>query len=291
MRIVVTGGTGFLGRPLCAALTEHDVLVLSPSAAKSALPKHCQGMDVDLNQVADYREALKRFKPELAVHLAWSGLPDYSLAACQRNFQAGLGFFMALAEIGCRRVVAAGTCWEYGPLSGCLGEDRTPETVGQFAAFKTGLRLAGESIFAAAAIDLLWARVFFAYGAAQRTTSLIPTVYQALAADRNPAIQSPAAVNDFIHVDDVASGLVALAISSAPTGIYNLGSGEPTQVCDVVNLVAAAMGRDPPLIAPDQPGQGAWADLTKIKVSVPWRPHIGLREGIERTVAEWRSAS
>lgn len=283
MRLFITGGTGFVGRWLCRALDGHSLLVLTRQPAEARLPSPCQIVAGDLDGIPAWEDTLRRFRPQVCVHLAWEGLPDYSLAACMRNFQAGLKLFQALHNVRCSRVVVAGTCWEYGSLTGCVNEDQIPDTLGLFAAFKTAQRLAFESLLASTGAELLWARPFFIYGPGQRTTSLIPSVFRALEAGRVPQIQNPDAINDFVFVEDVARGLVTLATGSVSPGTYNLASGQPSRVRDVVNLIARLMNSHEIYPPETQAGSGFWADLTRTKRECGWQPRITLEEGIRRT--------
>jgi nucleoside-diphosphate-sugar epimerase len=160
-----------------------------------------------------------------------------------------------------------------------------------FAAFKASQRLVAASLLAGPATTLVWARPFFVYGPGQRPTSLIPSCHRALSEGRKPEIKSPDVLNDFIHVEDVASGLAALAVCEAPAGSYNLGSGTPTRVRDVVNLLARTMGL-PEVFGPaTAPGVGFWADLTRIEKHTDWRPRFSLEAGIRQTLDVWRAAS
>ncbi len=288
MRLFVTGGTGFIGTPLRRALAGHELLVVDPRRRPRSLRATISA--AISSKSSAWKSAVRDFEPAACLHLAWAGLPDYSLPTSLKNFQAGLGLFQFLREIGCPRLVVTGTCFEYGDLSGCLAEDRHPQTQGLFAAFKAAQRLVATSLFAGSATTLIWARPFYVYGPGQRPASLIPSCYRSLQEGRKPEVKTPDLLNDFIHVEDVAAGLAVLATSPAAAGIYNLGSGQPTRIRDVVNLLARCLGR-PPVFEPSvAAGAGFWADMTRMVQQTGWRPQLSLEEGIRRTVDVWRAA-
>ena len=114
-----------------------------------------------------------------------------------------------------------------------------------FAAHKTALQLIGQSNCAATGSRLTWGRVFFVYGPGQRPSSLIPSCYRSLKHGVAPKINNPLAINDFIHVADVAAAIRELVEADGATGIYNIGAGQHFAVWEVVNLVAAEMGLSP----------------------------------------------
>ena len=73
MRIIVTGGSGFIGKHLLPLLDRHEVLCLShavPMASHGVIPRTIRG---DLNTPASYADELECFKPECCIHLAWEG--------------------------------------------------------------------------------------------------------------------------------------------------------------------------------------------------------------------------
>jgi len=287
MRIFITGGTGFIGKALCGALSGHELLLLRPPGEKTVPGIPCRLLDGDLNAIDPWSTAVGDFAPQACVHLAWEGLPDYSVTACQRNFSAAVGLLHFLRQIACPRVVVTGTCWEYGNLTGSVSEEQVPQTIGQFAAFKTALRLVCQKLLLPGA--LVWARPFFVYGPGQKPASLIPSLLTALSAGQTPDIRSPDAINDFIHVQDVGAALAKLATTRGPAGIYNLGSTQGTRVRDVVNIVARFVGR-PEIYPPtNEPGVGFWADTARMLSDYGWMPSVALEDGIRQTIAAWRA--
>lgn len=284
MRVVVTGGSGFLGARVLASLGGHDVLCLTRAPERLVAAPGRTNVLADLGRAGAWQEAVAAFQPEWCFHLAWEGLPDYSLDRCRANMDASLRLIDVVSRAGVKRVVVAGSCWEYGVASGAVAEERQPREPGVFASTKLALHTVLDSVARGAAFDCLWARVFFVYGAGQRPTSLIPSLRSAYLADRAPEIRQPAAVQDFVHVDDVAGALIVLASSTAPSGAYNVGSGSPTAVGEVANHVADYYHRPRPFASiPD--AQGFWADATRTFRATGWKASVSIEEGVRRTLA------
>jgi nucleoside-diphosphate-sugar epimerase len=280
MRIFITGGTGFIGKFLCGALADHELMVLSRGCTREPTP--CQILQGDLADLPAWRNRLAAFQPDVCVHLAWSNLPDYSLPNNLANFQAGLNLFQCLLEMKCKRIVVAGTCAEYGDLTGSVKEEEIPATQSQFAAFKSAQRVLGQSMFAQTNASFLWARPFYVYGPGQRASSLIPTTIDCLTKRTQPKIQTPNALQDFVHVEDVAYGLAKLAVSDAPAGTYNLGFGHPVLVRDLVNLIARMLDRSKIYPATGQIAPGFWANIERMRYYTGWTPTISLADGLSR---------
>jgi UDP-glucose 4-epimerase len=283
MRIFVTGGSGFIGKHLLLLLAGHEVLCLShatPVESNSAAPRTIRG---DLNTPQSYADELERFKPECCIHLAWEGLPDYSFQNCRKNLFASTNLFDILGRLGCGKIFAVGSCWEYGTRAGVMKEGDQGFDLNLFAAHKTALQLIGQSNCEATGSRLTWGRVFFVYGPGQRPSSLIPSCYHSLKHGAAPKITNPLAINDFIHVADVAAAICRLVEADDTTGIYNIGSGRTFAVWEVVNFVAAEMGLSP--VYHDMPPStgGVWADITRMSL-LGWQPELSLQAGIARTL-------
>lgn len=290
MRIFITGGTGFIGKPLLKNLSGHDVLLLSRNAP-SNIPANVKIISADIFEPSSYREALKAFNPEAVLHLAWSDIPDFSLPKCQKNFAAGIELIKFLTDLKCPRIVIPGSAFEYGNLTGLVNETMRPEKMGLFPSFKLAQYTVAQSLCAAAGTTLVWGRLLFVYGPEQRPGSLLPSCINALTGGNRPDIRSPDVINDFVYVDDVADALAKMATINGPSGIYNIGSGIGTKVREVVNLVARSMKLNEIYPASENTGTGFWADISKTKKDYGWQPRVNLQQGVETTVASFLNSS
>ena len=111
----------------------------------------------------------------------------------------------------------------------------------------------------------------------------------AMIADRPTHITGDGAqVRDFVYVEDVARANV-LAVAADINGVYNLGTGQPTQINTIYRLLAELTGyRRRPAYLPRPAGEvrATWLDSTKAGQELGWEAEVDLREGLRRTV-EW----
>jgi nucleoside-diphosphate-sugar epimerase len=290
MRVFMTGASGFIGRHVLPLLSQHEVLCLTRDPGRLPALPFARTLRGDLSRPEEWRQQLEEFKPHWCLHLAWEGLPDYSQAATRANVDASLRLFEMLLHARVRRVVVAGSCWEYGAATGMVSETRVPADCSIFAAAKNTLRGMLESAARASDLEHRWGRIFFVYGHGQRPDSLIPACRAAFAAGRVPDIRQPRVAQDFIHVDDVAEGLVALLERDIASGVYNLGTGRPTSVGEVANAVARYFGAAPPY-SDSSYDLGFWADSAKTTGATGWRPRTDLASGIDRTLRAFEEAA
>jgi nucleoside-diphosphate-sugar epimerase len=293
MRIFVTGGTGHVGRWLVRLLEQrgHEVMLLTRGAGGQAAPGMggIRQIHGDLRDGPGVSAHIMAHKPEALVHLAWEGLPDYSLAGCLRNLDYGARVFLAAAEAGCSCVLATGSCWEYASRHGCLSEDDPLGAAGAFPAVKNALRFIGEAIARQYGRRFYWLRLFFVYGPGQRSTSLIPHVIEALRNNQPPKIQTPHNRHDFIFVEDVARAIAEVLERQPPGTVYNVGSGQPTAVEEIVRLIHRMLQKayNPSRFMAAQPGaqQDFWADVSRLRQDTGWQPRYDVKSGLRASVS------
>ena len=231
-------------------------------------------------------EVMAEFEPEALAHLAWDGIPDFSREKCLNNRLDQESFFRSiLMSPMLRRVVVAGTCREYGDLTG-----RSPGTVevspvDEFGRVKDvlhqGLRTACEE----ARIDLTWFRLFYVYGPGQRRESLIPSLLHQLGSGQVPHLENPDSAHDFVYVGDVATAFRLAVESTGGPEVADLGSGHLCRVKKVLQVATTESGLVAQLAAErfNPPGNGLWANLSTARGMLDWRPRTGLVEGIRLT--------
>ncbi len=283
MKIFITGGSGFIGKHLIPILGQHELLCLTRSAKDLKSGNNVQYVSGDLFNPESYLSALEEFKPDCCIHLAWYGLPDYSLENNKINLISGISLVESLKKVGCKKIFAVGSCWEYGHAMNSLSESDSPIAPDVFATFKTSLHMISHSICLESSINLTWGRVFFVYGPGQRQNSLIPSCYNSLKNGVEPKINNPLAVNDFIYVSDVADAIRHLIELDDISGVYNIGSGQGKAVWEVVNSVASALKLPPVYENMPESNDGNWANITSISKS-GWEPKVSIERGILNTV-------
>ncbi len=281
MRILITGGTGFLGRALVSKAIDagHEVLVLSRHDHNVSAGGWVAagGMDkVPWNEI-------ENFRPESCIHCAWITTPGEYLESAENDRLCGLSleFAQGLIERGTKKFVGVGTCLEYEAAATALDEEAAP--VGsptRYAASKIRLRMGLGEIFR----NLAWMRIFYAYGPGAHPDRLIGTFMKKAASGGRLFLQRPDDIVDYIHVDDIARALL-LAATSGMAGTFNIGSGEPLSLRDLADKIEELSGRRGVFEFGEQGDSvSRYADISRLR-GFGWEPKYSLPEGL-RTVLQ-----
>ncbi|MDQ8050659.1 NAD(P)-dependent oxidoreductase [Luteibacter sp.] len=237
-RIAVTGAGGFIGRHVLDALSAaggSEVIAVTRSGWQGELPHGVRHMRMDLSMPSpDAWQMLDR--PDVLVHLAWGGLPNYS---SHHHFESELPvhyrFLKGLVEQGLPALLCAGTCFEYGMREGMLHESQQPQPHNCYAFAKDALRRQLGFLREQHAFALTWARLFYTYGPGQPAGSLYGQFQAAVVrGEREFPMSGGEQLRDYLPVQEVARLVGALALSKADAGIVNVCAGGPTSVRKLV---------------------------------------------------------
>lgn len=277
MKIAVSGATGFIGRHVLAELESRSVETIAlvrSASVKSIDHSSSRVVELDLHEASSNAFELMG-RPDVLIHLAWSGLPNYkSLHHFEQELPAQYRFLKSLVESGLQNIVVAGTCFEYGMQSGPLSEDVAPHPSNPYGFAKDALRCQLEYLKSAHPFHLTWARLFYLYGEGQAESSLLPQLRQA--AERGDPVFNMSGgeqLRDYLLVTEVARHLVSLALAKRDMGVVNVCSGTPISVRKLVEgwikengwSIALNLGHYP---YPDYEPLAFWGDSRKLSTLI-----------------------
>lgn len=302
---LVTGGTGFIGAALIDRLVAAGVPVVclvredGPRRARlDALPG-VRTVRPAAWSAAGLERALAGAAFDAVYHLAASGVspdarePEGLIAG---NVGLTCSLLAALAAAPPRRFIHVGSCSEYAPIDAParLREDHPLDPPSLYGAAKASAFLCGRLLAARLGVPLVALRLFGVYGPGEAPARLVPHLLAKFAAGETPELTGGEQVRDFTFIGDVADALALAAVApGVEVGeVYNVCSGAPARVRDLVEMVARLVGREGADLGlgrrPYRADEPMWivGDPGRFAAATGFAPRVPLAEGLRRMAAQ-----
>jgi dTDP-glucose 4,6-dehydratase len=249
--------------------------------------------------------ALRRISFDAVVHLAAAGVNpaerDEKTLMTMNSVLPGMMISIA-AKRGAKAVVTAGSCAEYqaAPVEEALTEQSALETRKLYGASKAAGAILALAQGAVHHIPVAVVRLFNVFGPGEAPYRLLPSLLQCLIAGRPIRLSAGSQVRDFVYIDDVCAGLVAVLQRSIrhelPSGAYNLATGKGNTVADFARATARLTGADEALLKfnalPLRPDDMPYVvgDASLLEKHCGWTPAFTMQDGIAAAIREYPSA-
>src|ERR1700724_1071735 len=309
MRILVTGGAGFIGSHLVERLLflGHNVGLLDdfndfydPRIKRqniAAVAKDVAIYHVDLRDNAAVRNLFHRQKFETIAHLAARAGVRPSIQNPQLYYDTNVAGTLHLLDAarltGVERFIFASSSSVYGALKKVpFSEDQhLTQTLSPYAATK----IAGEFLCSTFSrlyqMRVVVLRYFTVYGPRQRPDLAIHQFTRRIhAGDPIDQFGDGSTRRDYTYIDDIIQGTIAALKYDGPMfDVFNLGESETNQLKDLISAIEKALGKKAKINQlPEQPGDMplTCADISKARKLLGYKPNTRLSAGLPRFV-EW----
>lgn len=237
MKILVTGNSGFVGSYVVSELKsgkQHSIVGTSGNDDNFDDAVVVRNFDLSsFDPKINYYEYFD--KPDILIHLAWLGLPNYNDEIHISQLQWHVRFLENLLQNGLKKVVITGTCQEYGKQEGCLREDMEIFPATKYATGKNNLRLALEKLKKNYNFQYNWIRLFYMYGKGQAPSAILPLLEKCIEEKKEIFNMSPGdQQRDYLPVEKIAEYIVKIALQSNYSGVINCCSGIPITIKSLV---------------------------------------------------------
>lgn len=292
MKILITGGSGFIGKSVINFLKNNDEkYILALTRKKIFFDKDIKFIQGNIGNLAKIQTKIIRFNPEIVIHLAWEGIPDLNYTNSYKNLKNSIKFFdLIFRKTSCKKIIISGSCLEYGKQYGLCNETSQTKINTYFNWAKTSLYhylLIHSKI---KKIDIIWFRIFYAFGINQRKKSLIPYLIDSIKKNKIPIIDNFHNQNDFIYVEDIAEAFYKAIKLKNFNGIINLGSGSKTSVLQICKMVEEKLNgynklfKNIPKKQSSKNNSGLIADINLAKKILKWEPRHDLKKAISKII-------
>jgi dTDP-6-deoxy-L-talose 4-dehydrogenase (NAD+) len=279
MKVLVTGATGFIGSYVVKELLkrQHHVIATSRNLDKARSYgwfSQVQFIPCDLN--VGQENFFQIFQqPNLLIHLAWEGLPNYKdLFHLEENLFSNYRFLKNMIEHGLKSLVVTGTCFEYGMQSGALSEDMETKPDNPYGLAKDTLRKFLEQLQKKIDFELKWVRLFYMHGKGQNPNAILSQLDKALEnGETDFNMSGGEQLRDYLPVETVAEYIVKIAMQNKVTGIINCCSGNPISIRKLVENYLKEKQKNIHLNFgyypyPDYEPMAFWGDNKKLKMAL-----------------------
>lgn len=303
----VFGSTGFIGRWVARGLCQAGANLFLP--VRDKLTAHRIGQEYKIHgkiSELDYRDekAVRKFIGQTRPAIIFN-LSGYGIDRSEQCPETAYSINSRLVEIICesisetknfekwsgQKIIHAGTAMEYGSIPGDLDEGSVPRPTTLYGRSKLAGTENLTKFLDENKIRGLTARLFAVYGPGELPQRLLPTLIRLKDSDEPIEFTAGRHKRDFVHVEDVARGLLLLgAQSGSKDRIVNLATGKLTSIRNFIKISAKVLGIAEKRLSfgalPTRPEEMKHEPVTNRRLSdlTGWTPGISIREGVERTL-------
>jgi UDP-glucose 4-epimerase len=306
-RVAVTGATGFLGGHILRHLQAAQASIVAVVDRNRSSSRHHANLEAPgletlwFDRPQDLANTVQAASPDYVIHLHAVVTTQRSAEAVRstldHNLLPSLDLMIACGEMSVKRLILMGSGEEFGPVTGPFDDSTIADPPSPYGASKAAVTCYAKMFHRAFNLPVMVLRPSVVYGPFQSPRMLVPQVMKALMEGHEIAVTEGRQTRDFIHVDDVARGVLCALTAEGITGnTYNLGSGEVVTVKDCLTRMEAISGR-PGLIKygaiPYKQGEiFSYEPLVESSYSaLGWRPLITLDNGLAKTWESLKMAS
>ena len=284
-RVLVVGGSGFIGRAVCVEFSNLGFSVISASRSVTQ-DNRWSSVFLDLTDARERLRVVKQYEPEIVILLAWETKHKlyWENASNISYMEHSTSFAKECLDNGARNLVGIGSMSEYGYNPGkCLQSNSYIRPDDLYSKMKIQTCSNLEQVVLTYGCKGNWIRLFHPYGPGEAQERLIPEIVKKMKSGSNLKIMNPNHVLDFTFVQDVARGIAHIVTESFPFKI-DIGTGVPTSIKTLVENMAEILNY--PVSKVDYARnldneRVVYLDKDSEIFSKGWKPKLSLSESLE----------
>jgi len=282
-RVVVTGGTGFIGHHLINVLKKQGYTVLNIDIRDTTNP-------IDIRNLSLLSKTIESFKPEIIFHLAAvASVPEAEKnphEAYTTNVIGTLNVVKIARKLNSKLIFASSSAVYGNPTKIPTSEEHPLAPVNHYGITK----LTGEHIIMHELSNFVILRLFNVYGPeCLRSYVITDTLARAIVYRHKNVIKmlgTGMEERDFVYIDDVIEAFMKAIEYDDEVKIFNIGSGKSTKISDLVKLIGRIMKKRFKIVFTGH-RKGDFlincADIRKAQLYLKWSPKVTLNEGLKKT--------
>ncbi|MBI4843570.1 MAG: NAD-dependent epimerase/dehydratase family protein [Nitrospirae bacterium] len=297
-RILITGGTGFIGSCLAQRCLQQTPLVTCIDAGdKKISSANVEYIRADVSDKENLRRAFGKRTFDYVFNL--SGYIDHTpyfkggRSLIETHFAGLMNLTDCLDRESLKGFVQIGSSDEYGSAPAPQREDMRERPISPYSFAKTAASHFMQMLSDTEGFPGTVLRFFLVYGPGQDEKRFLPQIIKACLNNEEFKTSEGRQLRDFCYIDDAAEAMTAAALTSGARGhIINIASGTPVSIREMVEKVMKSAGGGKPLwgFYPYRKGENMelYADISLAKKILGWSPQTGIEHGLKKTIEYYR---
>ena len=246
--ILITGGTGFIGGNLIKEFKNKKIPILA-SYNNKKIKKTSLVLPIKINIKNTQFKILEKYKIDTLIHLAWPNLNDYTDNSHKKKILSyQKKFLKKIIQTGCKNIIIAGTCLEYGIINGKINENVKTKPICSLGIAKDNLRKYVQSLQLKYKFKLTWLRLFYIYGINPNRNALTNLLIKN---NKKPIVLNKKIKRDYLNVQYVSRIFFKVYKKNKNFGIINLSSGIRISLKQLVSKIKIKFKVNPYVIYKD----------------------------------------
>jgi nucleoside-diphosphate-sugar epimerase len=302
-RLLIIGGTGFIGRNLVIKSIElgYSVTVLSLNKPTQELifNKVCY-IQCDIKNYYDLQQKLTENSFDYVINLGGyvdhRSFLDGGIDVMESHFFGVLNILKIIDWKILKRFVQIGSSDEYGNSVAPQNEKIPGSAISPYSFGKLAVTQLLEMLYRTEKFPMVVIRLFLVYGPGQNSERFLPQIINGCLSGDDFPVSKGEQLRDFCYIDDIIRGiLLTLENNEAIGEVINLGSGNPLSIKHVIKNIQKIVGKGNPDFGKysyrvDE-NMELYADIQKANKILNWQPNVDINHGLKKTIAYFKEQS
>lgn len=300
MKVLITGGTGFIGRYVVRELAKRGAEVTLLTSGSTYHQFEESRLEI-VNTTYEYSDLLKKLcgrKYDIFYHLGWAGVgggeKNNIILQCS-NIQVAIDMMRLSKDVGCSLFVTTGTVAEYAFCKEVIDFSlrQTPNDV--YGATKVAVHYLLEAVAKQIQQDMIWAVLPSTFGEGRKRDNIITYTIVTLLQGKRPQYGTLEQMWDFLYVEEVARALADIGEKGRHNMTYGIGSGEYRLLKDYICTIRDMIDPTLPLgigelIRKAAEPISSCVNIEQLTNDTGFVPKISFEEGIRRTIKYYKES-
>ena len=294
-KILVTGGTGFLGYHLLKKLSKQDYSLYSLSTKKPTKQRKIKKVKYITCDICNKNVLKRKLKDKYNYIVNFSGYVDHTNKSktIQSHYYGCKNLINLFRNKKIDNFIQIGSSMEYGNSFSPHSEKFICKPKGNYGIAKYKATKYLEKIHKIKSFPYTIFRLYQVYGPNQSKNRLIPVVIDSCLKNKNFGCTSGGQIRDFLYIDDLIK-LIIKSIKKKPMNkIYNVGAGNKIKVKFLIDMINRLIGSGKPIYGKikmrKDEMKNNFPNIKRVKSDYSWEPKCDLKAGLKKTISFYRN--